>query len=100
MDEGYAIVPACLTSDECDRVVESLSTQTVRRSRAGARHLMTTATIAALARSDRLTQLAREWLGPEAVPFRATLFEKSLSTNWLILWHQDTALPLTKKIRR
>jgi ectoine hydroxylase-related dioxygenase (phytanoyl-CoA dioxygenase family) len=28
------------------------------------------------------------------VPFRATLFEKSGQSNWLVVWHQDTALPL------
>jgi hypothetical protein len=27
-----------------------------------------------------------------AIPLRATLFEKSRTTNWLVPWHQDTAL--------
>jgi hypothetical protein len=30
--------------------------------------------------------------------FRATLFDKSLSANWLVAWHQDTALPLQQRI--
>jgi ectoine hydroxylase-related dioxygenase (phytanoyl-CoA dioxygenase family) len=38
--------------------------------------------------------MARDKLGSGAIPFRATLFEKSGQTNWLIPWHQDTALPL------
>ena len=38
--------------------------------------------------------LARAQLGDEALPFRATLFEKSGKANWLVVWHQDTALPL------
>ena len=58
---------------------------------------MANPTVAVLAISDRLTELAKEWLGGVAIPFRATLFEKSSSTNWLIPWHQDTALPLTKR---
>jgi ectoine hydroxylase-related dioxygenase (phytanoyl-CoA dioxygenase family) len=58
---------------------------------------MSNQAVAALANSDRLTQLAKEWLGGVAIPFRATLFEKSISTNWLIPWHQDTALPLTRR---
>jgi len=53
--------------------------------------------VAALANDDRLTELAKVWLGPVAIPFRATLFEKSGATNWLIPWHQDTALPLVKR---
>jgi ectoine hydroxylase-related dioxygenase (phytanoyl-CoA dioxygenase family) len=58
---------------------------------------MSNPTVLALAIDPRLTELAKEWLGCVAIPFRATLFEKSSSTNWLIPWHQDTALPLTKK---
>ena len=53
--------------------------------------------VLALANSHRLTELAREWLGGAAIPFRATLFEKSHRANWLIPWRQDTALPLTTR---
>jgi hypothetical protein len=31
------------------------------------------------------------------VPFRATLFDKSSTRNWLVPWHQDTALPLQER---
>ena len=30
-------------------------------------------------------------------PFNATFFDKSPDSNWLVAWHQDTALPLTEK---
>jgi len=96
-DSGYGIVPKCLSSQECDDLLEALSVEFVTRSRAGARHLMSVPVVAALANGARLTELAREWLGSPAIPFRATLFEKSSATNWLIPWHQDTALPLTKR---
>ena len=33
----------------------------------------------------------------EPVPFGATLFDKSAEANWLVVWHQDTALPLLQK---
>jgi hypothetical protein len=36
-------------------------------------------------------------LGHAAIPFGATLFDKSPSSNWLVAWHQDTGLPLVKK---
>jgi len=38
--------------------------------------------------------IARSILGNGAFPFRATLFDKSSDANWLVVWHQDTALPL------
>ncbi len=31
------------------------------------------------------------------MPYRATLFEKSERANWLVVWHQDTALPLVSR---
>jgi ectoine hydroxylase-related dioxygenase (phytanoyl-CoA dioxygenase family) len=53
--------------------------------------------VAAMAADPRLLTIAQSALGPGAVPFRATLFEKSGQMNWLIAWHQDTALPLASK---
>ena len=58
---------------------------------------MTNPAVADVAHERRLIDLAAGWLGGTAVPFRATLFEKSSVTNWLIPWHQDTALPLAER---
>jgi ectoine hydroxylase-related dioxygenase (phytanoyl-CoA dioxygenase family) len=43
-------------------------------------------------------QLARNAVGKNAFPFRATLFDKSPSSNWLVVWHQDTALPMRERM--
>jgi len=53
--------------------------------------------VAAAARDTRLVEIARKTLGGEAFPFRATLFDKSPAANWLVVWHQDTALPLRER---
>jgi ectoine hydroxylase-related dioxygenase (phytanoyl-CoA dioxygenase family) len=50
-----------------------------------------------VARDPRLVALASRFLGPSAIPFRATLFDKSPDHNWLVVWHQDTALPLRER---
>jgi ectoine hydroxylase-related dioxygenase (phytanoyl-CoA dioxygenase family) len=50
--------------------------------------------VARLAADSRLLRIAGEWLGANAIPFRATLFDKSPDANWLVAWHQDTALPV------
>lgn len=94
IDSGYAIQPSALSNAECDALIDALSDESVQRSRAGARGLMANPAVAALATDSRLIAIARETLGQGATPFRATLFEKSNRTNWLIPWHQDTALPL------
>src|SRR2546421_1540057 len=35
---------------------------------------------------------------PRRIPYRATLFNKSASTNWLVAWHQDTTLPVRNRV--
>ena len=91
-DPGYSIEPSVLSNSDCDRLIESLCE--AKRGRAGVRHLMSNPCVEALASDHRLLAIARRTLGQSAIPFRATLFEKSGQANWLIAWHQDTALPL------
>jgi ectoine hydroxylase-related dioxygenase (phytanoyl-CoA dioxygenase family) len=67
------------------------------RGRAGVRHALRHPAFAELARDPRLLAVACEILGPNALPFHATLFDKSPEANWLVVWHQDTALPLQEK---
>jgi ectoine hydroxylase-related dioxygenase (phytanoyl-CoA dioxygenase family) len=50
-----------------------------------------------LALGRSLMGMAKARLGNSAVPYRATLFEKSGEKNWLVVWHQDTTLPLMSK---
>ena len=89
---GFSLHGSVLSPIECERLAASL-VGTVR-SRAGARHLMRHPAVMTIAADPRLLDLAREWVGPDAVPYRATLFDKSVSSNWLVSWHQDTVLPL------
>jgi ectoine hydroxylase-related dioxygenase (phytanoyl-CoA dioxygenase family) len=92
--DGFAILPNVISERETSDLIVSLQRGKLPRSRAGMRHAMRNAAVAALTRDIRLLELAREVLGAEAVPFRATLFDKSAVSNWLVVWHQDTALPL------
>ena len=97
-DQGYRITEIFLLPGECDALIACLSRPRARRGRAGTRHLMATPEVAALASDPRLLQIARETLGPDAIAYRATLFEKSGHANWLVSWHQDTALPIATQI--
>src|SRR5262249_28753592 len=95
-DPGFRVLEVALSGQECDRILGDLEDSLVTRSRAGARHLLSEPRIARLAQDPRLMVLAQTELGGEAVPFRATLFEKSGKANWLVVWHQDTALPIRR----
>lgn len=91
---GFRISERVLSAEECETIVSSLSNSKVSRGGAGARHLMGVPEVARIASDTRLLDIARRELKTELFPFRATLFEKSGKANWLVVWHQDTALPL------
>jgi ectoine hydroxylase-related dioxygenase (phytanoyl-CoA dioxygenase family) len=92
-DRGFDILEGVLSPESCD----SLRAELTSSSRAGSRHLMSHPAVRALAQSPALLELARSWAGPDAVPYRATLFDKSGTRNWLVVWHQDTTLPLASR---
>lgn len=96
-NDGYAILPQVLTSEEIDQLLSDLERSAAQRSRAGVRHLMTIPAVTKLANDHRMLGIAQAVLGNDALPFKATLFDKSPEANWLITWHQDTALPLCEK---
>src|SRR5579863_5163640 len=97
-ENGFAIFPALFSPEHVDRLWLEISTLSPRRSRAGIRHAMQLDPVAAIASDSRLTEIACGVLGKRSFPFRATLFEKSSTSNWLVVWHQDTALPLRIRV--
>lgn len=94
-ESGFWVEESVLSESECERLTAALSCSFEGRGRAGARNLMRHASVASLASDARLLGIARRALGGDgAVPFKATLFEKSDRARWLVAWHQDTAFPL------
>ena len=94
---GFEIVPSVLARTEIASIAEALQGKSLDRSRAGARHLMHHPVVDRIAHDPRLVAIAGRFLAPAAIPFRATLFDKSPDNNWLVVWHQDTALPLRER---
>jgi ectoine hydroxylase-related dioxygenase (phytanoyl-CoA dioxygenase family) len=94
---GFAVIEQVFARHEMSAVQEGLANAPLQRSRAGARHVLGNETVAKLASDSRLLTMACHVLGFEAHPFRATLFDKSPTSNWLVVWHQDTALPLRER---
>jgi ectoine hydroxylase-related dioxygenase (phytanoyl-CoA dioxygenase family) len=91
---GYRIVSDAFGKADTSELLKAIDALDLTRGRAGARHLMQHAVVRDAANDPRMKAIAREFLGPSAIPYRATLFDKSSARNWLIPWHQDTALPL------
>jgi ectoine hydroxylase-related dioxygenase (phytanoyl-CoA dioxygenase family) len=95
--DGFAILSDVISERKIFELGATLEQSELPRSRAGMRHAMRNESVAAVARDPRLLSMAQEVLGSAAIPFRATLFDKSPVSNWLVVWHQDTALPLRER---
>jgi len=95
---GFAIIPKAVGQRVVESLLEGLSHTSLPRSKAGVRHAMRFPAIRNFAHGTPLLEMAREIFGTDVIPFRATLFDKSPTANWLVVWHQDTALPLRKRL--
>jgi hypothetical protein len=95
--EGFAVLDSVLARNEIRGVFEDLAVNPLLRTKAGARHALRHPAVLKLASDPRLLNIAWDVLDAGAFPFRATLFDKSLAANWLVVWHQDTALPLLER---
>jgi ectoine hydroxylase-related dioxygenase (phytanoyl-CoA dioxygenase family) len=95
--QGFTIIEAVLDGTEVAELARTLETSDLARSRAGARHLMNHPAVSAVAVDPRMVAIAGRFLGETAIPYKATLFDKSPVRNWLVAWHQDTALPLCER---
>lgn len=94
---GYWIEHDVLTQHECDSLIEHLGDCDRAHGKAGRRNLMKDNRIADFATDPRLLRIARDALRSMAIPYRATLFEKSSDANWSVRWHQDVVLPLASR---
>lgn len=103
--DGFAIVPGLLSQEEVARLTQAISgvhdKEGVRkRTRVYAiRNLLDLVPeIAHLARSPRISSIARQALGGEAFPVKGTLFDKTPDANWLVPWHQDLTICVKDRI--
>jgi hypothetical protein len=85
--QGFAVIQGVLQRSEVATLLLDLSDLYRRPSRAGLRHILSHSAINSVANDGRLLGIAQSILGGSAFPFRATLFNKSPDSNWLIAWH-------------
>src|SRR5687767_10470986 len=99
-DQGFSIIDHLFTPAEMRDVTDVLSATDLDRTKAGARHVLSVPVVRQVALDQRMTTIARHFVGAGATPFKATLFDKSSRANWLVVWHQDTALPLRARLEQ
>lgn len=92
-DKGYWLTENVFSSEECDELLSRFG-ELEKRGKAGSRNLMTYPFVSAVANDNRLLSICRQLTSKELIPYKATLFEKTGKANWLVAFHQDTALPI------
>jgi len=97
-EQGFELVPDLFSRESMLSLADSIERSAVHRIRAGVRNALQIDSVRDLAYDPILFGLVKEVLGQQAVAFRATLFDKSPRSNWLVVWHQDTALPLRQRV--
>src|SRR5215469_12729423 len=96
-DDVFQVFRDVVSDVDIESICAAMSDPSLPRTRAGIRHALRLPAVSTLANSAPLTDIARSVLGGTAIPFRATLFDKSPTSNWLVVWHQDTAVPIQEK---
>jgi hypothetical protein len=96
-DSGFSIHDRVFSRHLMLEVLAALEGANLIRTRAGARHVLAVPAVRSLANHPALLGIAGQYIGSQAFAFRATLFDKSAASNWLVTWHQDTALPIKSR---
>jgi hypothetical protein len=93
---GFAVVPAGFSGETMDHLIRGCR-PSERPSPPGRNSIRDEGCCRGGGEEVALTEIAGDVLGSNALPFRATLFDESCQSNWLVVWHQDPALPLREK---
>ena|GEM_PF-4910100 len=65
---------------------------------AGSRGLLAVPEVRAFARCEAMMSLVAAYLGQDAQLVRAIFFDKSVTSNWLVRWHQDLTIAVASKV--
>jgi ectoine hydroxylase-related dioxygenase (phytanoyl-CoA dioxygenase family) len=93
---GFAVVPSILDEGTLG-ILEQVLPQSLG-ARGGVRNLLELPDISSLAASPVLRALLDPTLGPQAVPVRAILFDKTPDANWKVTWHQDLTIAVKERV--
>ncbi|MEM8782076.1 MAG: phytanoyl-CoA dioxygenase family protein [Planctomycetota bacterium] len=95
--DGYAVVKNVVDAGEVSRLRQALSLRNHRR--ANLRNVFSAVPESVrVLRHPGVRACIRASLGTNAFAVRAILFDKTADANWLVAWHQDTAIPIQEPL--
>jgi ectoine hydroxylase-related dioxygenase (phytanoyl-CoA dioxygenase family) len=85
--DGFAIIPNCIDP----MFLESLTSQ-FDGSHSPERNILSLPSVQALATSRSVREIMEAVLGPECFAVRGIFFNKTPTSNWKVVWHQDLTI--------
>ncbi len=90
--EGFAVVPACLDEGTVDLLCKDFDD-----SRYPERNILSVPSVHELASSKPVRQVMESILGPHCFAVRGIFFNKTPSSNWKVVWHQDLTIAVRER---
>ncbi len=90
-DDGFAIVPNCLSGQALKNLASLLSTNHSQR------NLLRIPIVRELASSNPVRQAISTILGKECFAVRGIMFNKTPASNWKVVWHQDRTIAVRER---
>lgn len=97
LEDGFEIVQNIISIDEIESITSEMEGLECKGGgiRNAEKKLLS---IKILAESAKYISLASTYLSSQASFVRAILFLKSIENNWLVTWHQDKTVTISRKI--
>jgi ectoine hydroxylase-related dioxygenase (phytanoyl-CoA dioxygenase family) len=92
---GYALADLVFTDTLCDEVIAAIPHVTPRRG--GLRNLIGHPAVSRVLRDRRFHAMVHGFASGEIAAVKATLFDKTPETNWLVVWHQDRTIAVNER---
>jgi len=90
--EGFAIVPLCLDEGTVGHLCEQFDD-----SRQPQRNLLSVPSVRGLATSKAVHKVVETVLGPKCFAVRGIFFNKTQTSNWKVVWHQDLTIAVCER---
>lgn len=94
--DGAQLVQGALESADLVGVIDLLKEQPADQ--AGVRLFGVPGLASCLQATGLVGQIAASFMGEQARPVRAILFDKTASTNWSLAWHQDRVIAVQERV--
>ena len=94
--DGYELSNLLLSRHQCEHLAASIPPTS--SGRGGVRHLISHPSVIQLLQQGSLGRYLWSVLGRDLVAVKATMFDKTSSSNWRLQWHQDRAITIKERM--